>query len=90
VANLPTRILRLFNTRRHALMQYELEAAFPAFRPRDIERAVAQLVTAKLIVWTSQGHLITEAGIIMATGGRRMRFERIPATGSTPYVQRSA
>lgn len=90
MANLPTRILRLFNTRRHALLQHEIEAAFPAFRASDIERAVAQLVNAKLIVWTSQGHLITEAGIIMATGGRRMRFERIPSPGSTPYVQRLA
>lgn len=90
MANLPTRILRLLNTRRHALLQYEVEEAFPAFRASDIERALAQLTTAGLIIWTSQGHLITEAGIVMATGGRRMSFERIPAAGSTPYTVRSA
>ena len=68
-----------------------MEAAFPAFRACDIERALSQLSGAKLIRWTSQGHLITEAGIVMATGGRRMSFERVPSvSGSTPYAPRSA
>lgn len=86
MANLPTRLLRLLNTRRHALLDSELADAFPAFRGSDIDRATEQLKRAALVRWTSQGWLITEAGIVMATGGRRMTFERIPAAGSAPYV----
>lgn len=78
MANLPTRLLRLLNQRRHALLECELQQAFPAFRISDIDRAVRQLKGAKLVAWTSCGWLITDPGIIMATGGGRMTFERIP------------
>lgn len=75
MANLPTRILRMLNERRHAHLECDIQEVFPAFRIKDIDRAVQQLKTAKLIAWTVCGWLITEPGIIMATGGNRLHFE---------------
>lgn len=74
--NLPTRLLRLLNTRRHAMLEGEMNQHFPVYRIADIDRAVHQLQAAKLVAWTTQGWLITPAGIVMATGGNRMMFDR--------------
>lgn len=76
MSNLATRILRQLNACRHAMLECEIQRFYAAYRISDIDRAVKQLRTAKLITWTSCGWLITDVGVIMATGGRRMTFER--------------
>ena len=79
--NTPTRVLAACHRCCHALLLCEIQQLVMTKDPAAIGRAIEVLKRAKLITWTTQGWLITEAGKTFSRTGNRLSFERMPRQG---------